>query len=60
VARTAGTKTKRWAALRRGLSLAAAVVVAWMAFFAAGKLLLKIPAEVHEGTIWNSLSGNEP
>ena len=32
--------------------LAAALVVAWLVFYAAGRLLLKTPTEFHEGTVW--------
>ena len=31
---------------------AAGFVIAWFFFFAAGRLLLKIPAAYHEGSIW--------
>jgi len=32
--------------------LAAAVVVAWFVFYLAGRALLQVPAEFHEGTVW--------
>lgn len=43
---------RRWKAVRHGLSTGAALFVAWVAFFWVGTLLLKIPAAVHEGTVW--------
>jgi hypothetical protein len=58
--RTTATTPRRWAALGRRISLGAAVLVAWVAFFIVGTLLLKIPAEMHEGTIWNSLAEKGP
>jgi hypothetical protein len=43
----------RWLA-RAGLAgqFAAAVVVAWLVFYVAGRTLLQVPAEFHEGTVW--------
>jgi hypothetical protein len=30
----------------------AALVVAWLVFYAAGRLLLQVPSEFHEGSVW--------
>ncbi|MBE2214534.1 MAG: rhomboid family protein [Opitutaceae bacterium] len=30
----------------------AAGVVAWLVFYFAGRMLLQVPAEFHEGTVW--------
>lgn len=32
--------------------VAVAVVVAWLAFYAAGRALLSVPSAFHEGTVW--------
>ena len=34
------------------LQLALGLVVAWMLFYAAARVLLSIPAEFHDGTLW--------
>lgn len=45
-------EARRWSAwAARGAQMAAAVVVAWLVFYAAGRMLLTIPAEFHEGTV---------
>jgi len=46
-------EARRWfAGLARVGQLAAAVVVAWLVFYLAGRMLLQVPAEFHEGTMW--------
>jgi len=55
LAKTAVAGTRRreqLAALRRAVEATAGVVVLWLAFYAIGALLLKIPAAVHDGTVW--------
>jgi hypothetical protein len=54
-----GVAPRRWAVVRRGLATGAGVMVAWVAFFWVGTLLLKIPAAVHEGTIWKMDSSED-
>jgi hypothetical protein len=46
-------------AVRRVCGLGLAVLVAWAAFYAVAALLLKLPPNFHDGTIWRSL-GNPP
>ena len=41
-------------AARRALALALAVVVAWVAFYMFGALLLRLPTRFHDGTIWRA------
>ncbi len=45
--RTVLAKTGRAAAFCLGL------VIGWLAFYLAGRILLSIPASVHEGTLWH-------
>lgn len=52
-AASAEAKPKRsFAGLRRGVTLIAAVLVLWVLFYTVGSLLLSVPADFHEGTIW--------
>jgi hypothetical protein len=49
----AARKTKRpWTGLRRALALLTAVAVLWILFYAVGSLLLSMPGEFHDGTVW--------
>ncbi|WP_138223125.1 rhomboid family protein [Nibricoccus aquaticus] len=49
-------KSKRsFAGLRRGVTLVAAVLVLWVIFYAVGSLLLSMPPELHEGTVWKRI-----
>ncbi|HLP06689.1 MAG TPA: B-box zinc finger protein [Opitutaceae bacterium] len=41
--------------LRHALSLAAAAVFLWFAFFFVGELLARIPQNVHDATVWQEL-----
>ncbi len=59
IARTSGTRAtrrERLAAVRRVGSTTAGALVLWWLFYAAGTLLLKIPAEFHDGTIWKNIA----
>ena len=40
-------------------SLLAAVTVAWVSFYGLGLLLLKIPPQFHEATIWKEAAENQ-
>lgn len=53
-ATTAATpRTKRsWARASRAVVFGASVVALWVLFYATGSLLLRVPTEVHEGTVW--------
>jgi len=50
-------RRRRLLAIRRQLALAAAVFAAGLVFYALGSLLLNVPPEFHEGTIWGAKSG---
>jgi hypothetical protein len=43
---------KNFAALRRGVVLALSGLLVWFLFYAIGSLLLSVPPDFHEGTIW--------
>jgi hypothetical protein len=47
---------RRWATVRRSLSLIAAALLGWACFYEAGRLLLKIPPNLHDVT-WRSPRG---
>jgi hypothetical protein len=58
----ASTQARRggWAGVRRPLSLAAATLAAVLVFYAMGSILLNVPPEFHEGTIWSPKIGASP
>jgi len=37
--------------------LAGALLVLWLAFYELGVFLLRIPPDVHDGTLWKRLDG---
>lgn len=53
-------RQERLARARRGLMTAAATMVLWLLFFGVGALLVKIPPEFHDGTVWKKLATEEP
>ncbi len=59
ISRTAGAREvrrQRLVALRRVSSVTAASLMLWMLFYAMGALLLKTPADFHDGTIWKKIT----
>ncbi len=52
-----GRRREQLAALRRVVEATAGVIVLWLAFYAVGALLLKVPSAVHDGTIWKKMEG---
>ena len=40
--------------LARGAGLGFSVALGWAAFYLLGKILLSIPASVHDGTLWQN------
>jgi hypothetical protein len=54
--RVAGPRreARRWLrAVGAGLHTVAAVFAAWLFFHWAGLLMARVPASVHDGTVWN-------
>jgi len=45
------------ARIRRAVVPLAGFLLLWWAFYGLGALLLKIPPDFHEGTIWRRLEG---
>lgn len=51
-------KPKRdWYLVTAGLQAVLGVGLVWFTTWAVGRILLNLPAEVHEGTIWTKLTG---
>lgn len=44
--------------VRRFVTLTAGVLVLWLFFYGLGNLLVKVPVDVHEGTLWNPEARN--
>jgi hypothetical protein len=55
-----GRRREKLAALRRTVEATAGVIVLWLTFYGLGALLLKVPAAVHEGTVWQKLDAEPP
>jgi late competence protein required for DNA uptake (superfamily II DNA/RNA helicase) len=56
-ATSALARSGQWAGARRHLALAAATLAAVLVFYAMGSILLSVPPEFHEGTIWSPKVG---
>lgn len=55
---SAKEKPKRsFARVRSGVTIAASVLVLWVLFYTIGSLLLSVPPDFHEGTIWQRVGG---
>lgn len=52
--RQTGEKKRPLRPLARILHLTLAVLVLWMFFYYAGRLLLSVPSSFHEGTLWEA------
>ena len=48
-------RSQRRAAMRRAAVTAGAAIMLWMLFYAGGALLVKIPPDFHDGTIWKRI-----
>jgi len=46
----------RFLAVRRGARLAAGAAVLWLVFYWVGALLLKLPPDFHDGTVWKKFA----
>lgn len=51
---------RRIALIRRAVTLTGGVAMLWLIFYAVGVLLLKIPPDFHDGTIWQKVTQTEP
>ena len=49
-------RRQRWLGVRRAVRLAAGAVALWLVFYWIGALLLKVPPEMHDGTVWKKLA----
>ena len=49
------SRRQRLAALRRAGSTTAATLMLWAVFYWVGALLLKVPPDFHDGTIWKKI-----
>ena len=48
-------RSQRRAAVRRTAATAGAAVVLWILFYAGGAVLVRIPPDFHDGTIWKKI-----
>jgi hypothetical protein len=44
-------------AAARAAALVSGCLVLWLGFYVMGALLVRIPAEVHDGTVWRRITG---
>lgn len=56
ISQGAEVRRVRWARCRGALQATAGLAVLWLVFYMAGALLLKIPLQVHDGTVWRRMS----
>lgn len=47
-----GRRRKLLSRLREGATLGFALLLLWWLFYGFGSMLLRVPPEVHDGTIW--------
>jgi len=57
---SAKARQGKWAGARRRVELAAAMLAAVLVFYAIGSILLNVPPDFHEGTIWAPKTGSTP
>jgi hypothetical protein len=57
---SAKARQDKWAGARRRLELAAATLAAVLVFYGIGSILLNVPPDFHEGTIWAPKTGATP
>ena len=48
----ASASRRGFTVLRRVAALSAGIFLLWICFYACGQVLLSIPTELHEGTLW--------
>jgi hypothetical protein len=55
-AKTARRAPRSFAAVRRAGTTLAAAVVLWLLFYALGAVLVRIPPDFHDGTVWKKMA----
>ncbi len=55
-----GTRHERGRRVRRVARAGAGVLALWFVFYGIGALLLKIPPELHDGTVWKKMAESAP
>lgn len=56
----AAKKRRNFAVVARPLQFTLGLLVAWLFFYFAGRVLVSIPASFHEGTLWKTaIEGND-
>ncbi|MCX7824786.1 MAG: rhomboid family protein [Verrucomicrobiae bacterium] len=50
----ATVRPSRWSALARLAAGAAGLLLVWVFFYFAGRILLLLPSDFHEGTMWRA------
>jgi hypothetical protein len=53
-------RRERWRGARCTARAAAGGLALWLVFYWIGALLLKIPPDLHDGTVWKKLSVSSP
>jgi hypothetical protein len=51
---SAAEKNSRWSAIRDVVQITAGLLLAWLFFYFAGRVLLTIPTSFHDGTLWHT------
>jgi hypothetical protein len=46
------TQKRDWSGMTRVVAGLGGFVLAWLMFYTAGRMLLSIPADFHDGTLW--------
>lgn len=52
----AETRGQRRAAVRRATAILSGAVMLWLLFYSAGALLVRIPPDFHDGTVWKEFA----
>ena len=52
-------RKQRLVVIRRGASATAGALMLWLVFYWVGLLILKMPPDFHDGTVWQSI-GKDP
>jgi hypothetical protein len=55
-----GRRRERLAIVRRGFVTLSGIAALWLTWYAIGIVLLRLPPNFHDGTIWRDLSAGPP